>query len=95
MTEDLIADAISRHGPVLSIYMKKRHNNPSLNLGHGILSTNSKILFDFLVGQRFLIVNSVRLEFREYFTSEEISNIKNEQSKRTLIIKGFPVSLSQ
>jgi RNA recognition motif-containing protein len=42
MTENDILKAISKIGPVSNFYMKKRHNNPKLNLGHGIIDTSSR-----------------------------------------------------
>jgi hypothetical protein len=52
-------------------------------------------VFDSLIKQRFLYLNKSRLECREYFSSERITQIKKQKAERTLIILGFPTYLDQ
>lgn len=93
MDESSIISFMSKFGEVTSVALKKRHNNPALNLGHGILSTSSRALYDFLIEKRFVTIGKTRLECREYFSSDEIARIKERNAVRTVVISGFPTTI--
>lgn len=93
MNEEALVNCISQLGPVHSVYMKKRHNNENLNLGHAILYTFSKDLFEELLSKRFIYINQNRLECRQYFSSEKITLLKQQKAGKTLIISGFPMDM--
>lgn len=75
-TSDNIKSTLSQFGVVDQVVLKSRGGSSELNLGYGILSTNSTSLNAKLLKMKFFSSEYGRVEFQQYMEREEASKKK-------------------